>query len=1155
MKRGVGRLFICISVFLAVSLALTWVPVAPAQEITGAIKANIFDKSGGAVPKATVELSGPALLAPRTFNSDEAGHVFFDQVPPGEYTLTVSAPNFTTYKLAGIKLNVGKLPTFDITLGVGSLSTTVEVTASAVLVDVTTSNVSVAIPLDVVENVPKGRSFQTLIPFAPGARQEPLQSSRYDRGRANGFQIDGASDSENTYLVEGLDTSDIENGGIKQNVVFEFIQEVQVKTSGMQAEYGGATGGVVNVIQKRGGNQWHGAVKTYYRTNAFDSNDPCATTPQPSPEQISALVPSAVQINCGLRAIPGTRVDKINRKDAPAEYYQEKQDHYRIVEPGYEIGGALLKDKLWIFSSYIPSMDRASRTVNFTGATNPGLRTLYRSSTTQNMLNRLDYQPFSKVHLFAGWQYGYNRTTGQFPALPDSVSGQRNSVSAGTDPATYRPDRGTVNPSNVFNFGGDWTPNSHTVVTARYGYFYYNTSDRGVPVGLRYIYQSSLSGAYQTATFSKDIQGNALIPTSSSPGSAFAVSGGANTGFATIAPNQQVVYDIYSRKAFSTDLSYFVSKWGTHNFKVGYGFNRLYNNVSLVNTTARIDIFWDSAYSPTTVNNKCAAIIAQNETTYGKSAADAAGCRGNMGYYQIIDGVTDFGVASSLNHGLYVQDGWTLGHGLTLNLGVRFDKEYLPPYAAGYPPVDFGFGSKVAPRIGGAYDLFHNGKVKIFADYAKVFDIMKYSLPRGSFGGDYWHDCTYAMDFFDYNTIVPTIVAGHSCQNTGPSAGVTVGRFLSNKNWRAPGALDPTLKPMAQHEMVVGTDWAITPNLGLEVRYARKRLDNAIEDTSVDDDVYFITNPGNTYSNLLQRPLPEANAEGTPPGYPILCATCPPQPRATRRYDGLETRLTYRHGSKLFGQLSYTYSKLRGNYPGLVDTDISDGNGGRHSPNNSRLFDLMQMQYTTSGKLMDGPLSTDRPNVLSMSGYYQLKWWHMNTTFGATQVLAQGTPKNTCVPVFDSTSSCQYWAQRGDFANIHRDSATGNLVLDSLTVGARTPMYSQTDFNLSHEIGVSKTNEAMKLGFEWTVTNLFNQASILAYNPNPFSVAAGSEWLDFSTSANIVGTDFLQAMTGYDPIAVGNSQTSSPIIYNNRYGLPILFQTRRTMRMGIRFTF
>jgi hypothetical protein len=770
------------------------------------------------------------------------------------------------------------------------------------------------------------------------------------------------------------------------------------------------------------------------------------------------------------------------------------------------------------------------------------------------MLNRLDYQPFSKLHLFGGWQYGYSRTTGQFPALPDSVSGQRNSTSAGTDPATYRPDRGSVNPSNVFNFGGDWTPSSHAVITARYGYFYYNTSDRGVPVGLRYIYVNSLTGAYQAGKPTLDIYGAPLIPTSSSPGSTFAITGGANSGFANIAPNQQVVYDIYSRKALSTDLSYFVSKGGTHNFKVGYGFNRLYNNVSLVNTTARIDIFWGGVYSPTSNNNNCAGIKSQNTTLY--PGAPAA-CRGNQGYFTIIDGVTDFGVASSLNHGLYIQDGWTLGHGLTLNLGVRFDKEYLPPYDATYPPVDFGFGNKVAPRIGGAYDLFHNGKVKIFADYAKVYDIMKYSLPRASFGGDYWHDCTYAMDFFDYTTIVPTIVSGHSCQKAGPSAGVTVGRFIENKDWRAPGALDPNLKPMSQHEMVVGTDWAITPNLGLEVRYARKRLDNAIEDTSVDDDVYFITNPGSTYSDLLQRPLPEANPLGTPSGYPVLCAACPLQPRATRRYDGLETRLTYRHGSKLFGQLSYTYSKLRGNYPGLVDTDISDANGGRHSANNSRLFDLMQMQYTTSGKVMDGPLSTDRPSVLTMAGYYQLKWWHMNTTFGANQTFAQGTPKNTCVPVFDSTSGCQYWEQRGDFANIHRDSATGNLVLDSLTVGARTPMYSQTDFNLSHELGVSKSNEAMKLGFEWNVTNLFNQASILAYNPNPFSPTAGSEYLGFDSSANIVGTNFLQAMTGYDPIAVGNAQnaTGGPIIYNNRYGLPVLFQTRRTMRMAIRFTF
>jgi len=218
-------------------LALMGVPITSAQETTGGIRTLVKDKSGASIPKATVELSGSALITPRKLVADDSGYVFFDQVPPGEYSLTVSAPNFATYRVAGIKLDVGKLHTFEVTLEVGALSTTVEVTASAVQVDVTASNVSTAIPKDVIDNIPKGRSYQSLIPFAPGARQEPLQATRVDRGRQNGFQIDGASDSENTYLVEGLDTSEIQSGGIKQNVVFEFVQEVQVKTSGLAAEY------------------------------------------------------------------------------------------------------------------------------------------------------------------------------------------------------------------------------------------------------------------------------------------------------------------------------------------------------------------------------------------------------------------------------------------------------------------------------------------------------------------------------------------------------------------------------------------------------------------------------------------------------------------------------------------------------------------------------------------------------------------------------------------------------------------------------------------------------------------------------------------------------------------------------------------------------
>src|SRR5262249_13720675 len=148
------------------------------------------------------------------------------------YSLNVTAPNFQAYKVESIELLVGKRQTFNVELQVGTVVTTIEVTAEPTHIDVTSSKASVAIAPDIIENIPKGRSFQSLIPFAPGARQEPLQSSRVDRFRSNGFQIDGASDSENTYLIEGLDTTNLAYGGVKQNLIYEFVDELQVKTSG-----------------------------------------------------------------------------------------------------------------------------------------------------------------------------------------------------------------------------------------------------------------------------------------------------------------------------------------------------------------------------------------------------------------------------------------------------------------------------------------------------------------------------------------------------------------------------------------------------------------------------------------------------------------------------------------------------------------------------------------------------------------------------------------------------------------------------------------------------------------------------------------------------------------------------------------------------------
>jgi hypothetical protein len=1141
--KFVGRsiIFGCLAFLLSVFLIL---PSAFAQETTGGIKGYVKDRSGASVPGAEVQLSGTALITPRKVETDSAGYFYLQLIPPGEYTLTATAKGFRTYKQAGIDISAAKLPTLEIVLDVGSVTETVEVSSQTPIVDTTTSKVSTTIDQALIDTLPKGRSYQSLIALAPGARQEPLQSSRNDRLRQNGFQIDGASDSENTYLVEGMDTSNVENGGIKQNVIFEFVEEVQVKTSGNEAEYGGALGGVVNVLQKRGSNQWHGSLLAQYRSDKLDANDQCATTPQPVVS--NSVLPSGQQLACGLRYDPTTSANTNLTKgpvvDQAANYYKQKRDQYTTVEPGYTVGGPIFRDKLWMFSSYVPTIDRYSRTVNFTGATNPGVHTFTRSFTQHNMLNRLDYQPFSKVHLYGGWQYGYSRIRGQLPTLPDSAYGQPNPI-AGNDPATFRPDAGSVNPSNIFNFGGDWTPNSRTVVAVRYGYFYYNSEDRGLPAGVRYVYSSDLT----QGTTTSPLTGQPIVPAGDTTNAPFTH----QTGFANISNNLTTQHDIFSRKTFATDVSYSVSKWGQHNFKVGYTFNKLANNVFQGINTAGINISWGLAYVPSTP----AGVATCTNVIQPKNVADfgpgANVCSGTAGFFTIRDGVVTNGNASSYNHGIYVQDSWTVGHGLTLNLGVRFEKEYLPPYSAGNPSISFGWTDKVAPRIGGAYDLLHNGKVKIFASYGKFYDIMKYSLPRGSFGGDYWHDCVYTLDFVNYNTITPTSPGGHACGPTfDPSAGVTVGRFIENINWRAPAGnpadpgVDPGIKPFLQHEFLVGTDLAITSKMGIEVRYARKRVDNAIDDQSIDDSIYYIGNPGpNTYSDLLHRALP-ADGFLTP-----ICPDCPRAPRAERRYDGLETRLRYR-GSKLNGQIAYTYSKLYGNFSGLTDTDVADASGGRHNANNNRTFDLPEMQYTTSGKVQDGPLGTDRPNVLHMAGSYTVKWFGMETSFGVIQTVAQGSPKSTCVPVVDSTSACQFYDQRGTFATFSQDPTTGVFTVDKVDHNARMPLLTQTDFNFGHAFKVSKTNEALRLAFEFDAQNILNQHAVLSVNPNPFG--RGNEWLQFADSSPL-GTNVKKFLTGYDVAAEATAQGG--MVRNSRYGLPFLFQNARTLRLGVRFIF
>ena len=128
------RLLLPLMLLLIAGLVL---PVAFAQETTGGLQGTVKDPSGAVVSGATVDVTGPSLIGKKSVTTDSGGYFRFANLPPGTYTLAVTAPNFRSYKQEGVAIATGHLPSIDVTLQVGTASETVEVTGAAPIVDVT----------------------------------------------------------------------------------------------------------------------------------------------------------------------------------------------------------------------------------------------------------------------------------------------------------------------------------------------------------------------------------------------------------------------------------------------------------------------------------------------------------------------------------------------------------------------------------------------------------------------------------------------------------------------------------------------------------------------------------------------------------------------------------------------------------------------------------------------------------------------------------------------------------------------------------------------------------------------------------------------------------------------------------------------------------
>jgi hypothetical protein len=1167
---------------MAVIALLVTSTVVFAQETTGGLTGTIKDTTGAVVGNAHVEVTSANLVGNKALDTDSAGYYRFANLPPGSYAITVSAKGFKTVRRDGIVLEVGHLPTVDITLEVGAASEVVEVSGAAPVIDVTTETTQTNVTQDVVQDVPHGRSFQSVIQFAPSARNEPLAGSNRlsngsggsspgngSNGNAYGFSVAGGADSENSYLVEGQETANLIGGYSHTNVPFDFIQEVQIKSSGVEAEHGGALGGVVNVVMRKGSNSYHGSVFAQFENQGMDGSPTAYARYNP--------LSNGTQTSWGLIDPTFQTVQPIRPKTSD-------------LFPGFTFGGPIMKNRIYAFVGFTPEFNDEERKVYF-GPTAGGTLPFSRNTQTYYTTARVDAVVSQKIRVYGSWLYQYQKQYGENLPGADNTSSYVNFNSGcfgsssqpcagpGIPTSAFSHSQGYSAPNTTTNVGMDFTITPRLISTTRFGYYFENYHDFGFPQGgATYFWNVNSIG--QTDAFDNS------LPASMQYLNGW-YSAGQNQNFTERNSNKAIQFD--------EDFAWFKSGWGgTHNFKFGYQLNRLSNDIAQRwNQPAVIMYIGNNpgvtTYSPASGVGaaNCAALEAADGTS---------GCQGQYGYLNIEDFGTQ-GKATSFNHGFFAQDAWTIGRGVTINAGVRFEREYLPGEAtgAGVParPINFGWGDKIAPRIGGAWDVFKDGRMKVFGSYGQFYYQMKLNLAISSFGGQYWQNCFYGLDTANYASIIPQFnssspsryCVGPDSASTANFAGGTVPAgltFLENQNYRAfpttcstcsavQEGVAPGLKPYKQHESVFGMDYQIAKTLAFEARWDRRRLDHVIEDSAIFNpnvgETFVIVNPGQginkTFTSFYNFLYPQN---------PLSCSAtspCPPDGiiPAARSYDGAELRLTKTLANHWFGMFSYTYSKLRGNYTGLTSTDLADGGlGGRNSPNNSRSFDEPYFSWNDNGGSSSGLLPTDRPNAFKGYAYYEVGWLKKFTTnIGIFQYAYTGSPATTFVDVgYGGNAWPVDVVNRGTWVDVSQDPTTGVVNVGNPRT-YRTPWYTQTDLNLqqSYKVGESKV-----ISFSATFTNLLNQRSVTAYQGEldtgygfqaitPPPVVGGS-----CANGNCFIADgpafYAAAESPYSlsgNLNSGSLFTGGPITINSQYGKPLFYQLSRTIRLGLKFTF
>jgi hypothetical protein len=866
---------------------LSLIPPTSAAQTTGTIEGEITAPSGEALPGVTVEVASSSLQGTRTAVTTADGRFRVPSLPPGEYTVTATLAGFASVQKEAVV-------TLDATATVlvpYPLSTTAEVTVGgqAPLLDRTSTTAGTSYHATVVDKLPVGRNYADVVFLQPGVQADWGET----QGRSLAISIYGSTSAENLWLVDGVNSTNVIKGFQGKDINNEFVQEVEVKTGGYQAEYGRNTGGVVNVITKSGGNEFHGGAFGYYNDTgmrAYPVNGEPASYTTPDYSETGA----------------DPSYNSILSKDVRQEW-------------GMDLGGYFWKDRIWFFGAYdrvqvnqnIQPLDPTNEVTFGQEFPRSYFQNKYSGKLTLNVAQGTSI--VGTVFSDAETQLGALQTPSSLDPL--SYAGRQD---------VGGPDYGARLNQLFGSFG------IFTFQYARHEDRYHRIPD-GYDRQRVNDFTISPTGTYSTTD---------LVP--GSPGYP--------SGFGGVkGPREN---NEGRREAYAGVFTAYV---GNHELKAGGDYQNdeaagasyasggsivmvrpCLNATQQPGGTSYCDLekapFW------TNVNGDRRQVFFQHNFYANGTSND----------YQ--PAATAPFSGSSRRYSAFVQDQWRILPTLTANLGVRWDSEYYD----GYDPVAGPFGAfsltnQWAPRVGVVWDFVGDGTSKLYASagrfyYALPMDLTALVFTATSSAGTF----NYAFDSLDQDPAAPRrqgFLQGFSTVTLDPE---TRASYQDELTIGVEKALDPTLS--------VGLKGTYR-SLGrtIEDRFdLNYPATPDCPDCSPNQNA--LVNPGGPgpaasgyypTCNGSQNPTdPTAGTCTTEAGAGV------PDGPARRYFRGIELTARKQFSTQIWAQLSFLYSSLIGNYSGAVSEATGQTDPGVNSD-----FDYYQFQTNAYGRLeLDRPV-------------------------------------------------------------------------------------------------------------------------------------------------------------------------------------------------------